>query len=66
MVAPDYITLEKQLYIDDDFDSYIERLLTDQTDESGQTGMDGIYDQEQHSMRISDILNGIEDMKKQM
>jgi len=45
----------KQLYIDDDFNGYIDRMLTDQQDENGNPGADGIYDEEQHALRIEDL-----------
>lgn len=45
----------KQLYIDDDFNGYIDRMLTDQTDETGKAGADGIYEAEQHALKIEDL-----------
>jgi len=46
----------KQLYIDDNFDGYIERALIDQVDADGKKGADGIYEQEQHAPRIEDLM----------
>ncbi len=51
---PGYVV--KQLYVDDDFNGYVERMLTDQQDKNGKPGADGIYDQEQHALRIDDLL----------
>jgi len=45
----------KQLYIDDDFNGYVDRMLTDQADETGKAGADGIYDEEQYALRIEDL-----------
>ncbi len=50
---PGYVV--KQLYIDDDFNGYVERMLTDQQDEQGNPGADGIFEEEAHALRIEDI-----------
>ncbi len=44
------------VYVDDDFDEYIERILIDNQKEDGTPGADGIFDYEQHQMRIKDII----------
>ncbi len=50
---PSYVV--KQVYIDEDFNGYVERMLTDQQDEQGKPGADGIFDEEQYALRIQDI-----------
>ncbi|MBM3199549.1 hypothetical protein FJZ53_01340 [Candidatus Woesearchaeota archaeon] len=45
----------KQLYVDDDFNGSVDRMLTDSQDEKGQPGADGVYDEEQYSLRIDDL-----------
>lgn len=50
---PGYVV--KQLFIDDDFNGYVERMLTDQQDEQGKPGADGIFDDEQYALRIQDV-----------
>lgn len=45
----------KQVYIDDDFNGYVDRMLTDSQDEKSQPGADGIYDEEQYALRIEDL-----------
>jgi len=47
-----------QLVIDEDYNGYVERILTDAYDAEGNLGMDGIYDEEQISMTIKDVFCG--------
>lgn len=46
----------RQLVVDDDFDGYVERMLTDNLDKDGNQGADGEFDEEQYTLRISDIM----------